>query len=159
MPIPNESCIHCGQPADNDDPDYGSGRVHERCWDAFIGADDPVEVKRPMQILGVLFRFLGMAIIIGSAFLIFLSRGKDGGPLILALVGAGMHFAGRKAASGAHAASVTGGVAESAAPPYLGPYYLGLSLLSFTHSRYWVGYFRYSVRYRLDDLFVNEPPH
>ena len=64
-----------------------------------------------MRILGVLLRFLGMAVIIVSAFLIFLSQGTDGGPLILALVGAGMHFAGRKLAPGTHAASVTGGVA------------------------------------------------
>ena len=63
-----------------------------------------------MRILGALLRFLGMAVIIVSAFLIFLSQGTDGGPLILALVGAGMHFAGRKLASGAHGASATGGV-------------------------------------------------
>jgi antitoxin component YwqK of YwqJK toxin-antitoxin module len=34
-PISDESCIHCGQSADVDDRETGSGRVHERCWDAF----------------------------------------------------------------------------------------------------------------------------
>jgi len=50
-----------------------------------------------------------MAIIIGSAILIFLTGGNDGGPLISALVGAGMHFAGRQVAPDAHWASATGG--------------------------------------------------
>ena len=31
----DESCIHCGQHAEDDDRETGSGRVHERCWDAF----------------------------------------------------------------------------------------------------------------------------
>jgi hypothetical protein len=31
----DESCLHCGQPAEDDDRETESGRVHERCWDAF----------------------------------------------------------------------------------------------------------------------------
>ena len=34
----------------------------------------------------------------------------DGGPFIFVLVGAGLHFAGRKVAPGTHAASVAGGM-------------------------------------------------
>ncbi len=62
-----------------------------------------------MRILGALFRFLGMTVIIGSAILIILTGVNDGGPLIFALVGAGLHFAGRKLAPDAHWASATGG--------------------------------------------------
>ncbi len=62
-----------------------------------------------MRILGALLRFLGMAVIIGSATLFFLTGVNDGGPLIFALVGAGLHFAGRKLAPDAHWASATGG--------------------------------------------------
>ena len=31
----NEPCIHCGQPSEDGDRVTESGRVHERCWDAF----------------------------------------------------------------------------------------------------------------------------
>jgi hypothetical protein len=63
-----------------------------------------------MRILGALSRFLGMSIMIGSAFLILINGADDAGPLILALVvGAGLHYAGRKLAPGAHWASATGG--------------------------------------------------
>ena len=31
----DESCIHCGQPAEDDDRNTESGRVHEHCWAAF----------------------------------------------------------------------------------------------------------------------------
>jgi hypothetical protein len=99
--------------------------------DAFISADDLVEVKRPMQILGVLLRFLGMAIIIVSVFLIFLSGGNDGGSLILILVGAGMHFAGRKVAPGTHSASVTGGVAGVGCVTVIGALILGFLFIIF----------------------------
>ena len=63
-----------------------------------------------MRILGALSRFLGMAIMIGSAILIFVMGANDTGLLILALIGgAGLHFAGRKLAPGARWASATGG--------------------------------------------------
>ena len=67
-----------------------------------------------MRILGALLRFLGMAVIIGSVILIIVTGVNDGGPLISALVGTGLHFAGRKLAPGAHWASATGGAVAGA---------------------------------------------
>ena len=116
----------------------GSGPAHYYCLAAFKGNQDqitqpprPVEERvrkdsenrgkgmrsrerspatsATMRILGALLRFLGMAVIIGSAILFFLTGVNDGGPLIFALVGAGLHFAGRKLAPDAHWASATGG--------------------------------------------------
>ncbi len=72
--------------------------------------DESPAISPTTRILGALSRFLGMAIMIGSAFLIIFTGANDAGPLIFALVGgAGLHFAGRKLAPGAHWASATGG--------------------------------------------------
>ncbi len=92
-----------------------------------------------MRILGVLLRFLGMAVIIVSAFLIFLSQGTDGGPLILALVGAGMHFAGRKVAPGTHAASFMGGVVGVGFVTVIGALIIGF-LFILSHPGEWLGW-------------------
>jgi hypothetical protein len=31
-----ESCIHCGQPAKEDDRNTSGGRVHDHCWPFFL---------------------------------------------------------------------------------------------------------------------------
>lgn len=108
----NETCIYCGLPAEDDDKIIADGRVHGRCSDANdVDNNDPVKVSRPMQILGVLLRFLGMAIIILSAFGLLISRGPETlVPLTAGLVGMGIHIAGRKVAPDARWASAAGGV-------------------------------------------------
>jgi hypothetical protein len=84
-------------------------RPEEEIGEISVDNHDPVKVSWQMHILGGLLRFLGMAVIIGSAALFLIAGANDGGPIILALVGAGLHFAGRKLAPGAHWASAAGG--------------------------------------------------
>jgi len=49
--------------------------------------------------------------------------------LILALVGAGVHFAGRKVAPGTHAASVTGGVVGVGIATVMGALIIGFLII------------------------------
>ena len=106
----NESSIPSGQLAEDDDKFIADGSDHD--GDSYSGDnDDPVKVSRPMQILGVLLRFLGMAIIIVSAFGFLILRDHEMlVPFTAGLVGLGMHFAGRKVAPDAHWASAVGGI-------------------------------------------------
>lgn len=56
----DESCIHCGQPAEDDDRETGSGRVHERCWDAF-------SEEKPVAKSSVVAGILGLGMVAGGA--------------------------------------------------------------------------------------------
>lgn len=94
---------------DSDESAQYALRQEEKIGENSVDNHDPVEVHRPMRILGAPLRFVGMAIIIGSAFLIFLSDDKSPLLLVSCLVGAGLHFVGRKLAPDAHWASATGG--------------------------------------------------
>lgn len=59
----DESCIHCGQPAEDDDRETGSGRVHERCWDAF-------SEERPVKKLSVVAGIFGFSMAAAGAFVL-----------------------------------------------------------------------------------------
>ena len=58
----NESCLHCGQPAESDrDVVTRAGAVHEGCWATYSGDNDS-QASRPMHFLGAILRFLGMIV-------------------------------------------------------------------------------------------------
>ena len=115
----DESCIHCGQPAESDrDVVTRAGAVHEGCWATYSGDNDSqVIASRPMQFLGGLLRFLGMIVIGVSAIFLLFGDGDAEAiikPLIGGSFGAAMHFAGRKIAPDALWASAAGGVVVGA---------------------------------------------
>ena len=56
----DESCIHCGRPAEEDDRETGSGRVHKRCWDAF---SEEVPVAKSSKAAGC----FGLSMVAGGA--------------------------------------------------------------------------------------------
>ena len=56
----DESCIHCGQPAEDDDRETESGRVHVRCWDAF-------SEEKPVAKSSVVAGCFGLSMVAGGA--------------------------------------------------------------------------------------------
>jgi hypothetical protein len=60
MPMANEPCIHCGQPSEDGDRVTESGRVHERCWDAF-------SEENPVAKSSVVAGCFGLSMVAGGA--------------------------------------------------------------------------------------------
>jgi hypothetical protein len=59
----DESCIHCGQPSEDGDRVTESGRVHERCWDAF-------SEEKPVAKSSVVAGCFGLSMVAGGATLL-----------------------------------------------------------------------------------------
>jgi antitoxin component YwqK of YwqJK toxin-antitoxin module len=59
----DESCIHCGQPSEDGDRVTESGRVHERCWDAF-------SEEKPVAKSSVVAGIFGLSMVAGGATLL-----------------------------------------------------------------------------------------
>ena len=56
----NEPCVHCGQPSEDGDRVTESGRVHERCWDAF-------SEEKPVAKSSVVAGCFGLSMVAGGA--------------------------------------------------------------------------------------------
>jgi len=80
----DESCIHCGQPAEDDDRETGSGRVHERCWAALNSANenDRDEPRKKSSLANKLLGIFVVLIAVGGAVLIFIGTQGPTVPLI-----------------------------------------------------------------------------
>ena len=59
----DESCIHCGQPSEDGDRVTESGRVHERCWDAF-------SEEKPVAKSSVVAGCFGLSMVAGGGTLL-----------------------------------------------------------------------------------------
>jgi len=133
----NESCIHCGTQVDfSSGSNCELGPIHFACREAFHNGrvpepETPHDPEAPdssstdaqtdakdyplsARILGGFLRFFGMFLIVGAAIFWLIGAGighpLPSLPVMMALVGAGMHFAGRKITPGKAGASAGGAV-------------------------------------------------
>jgi hypothetical protein len=69
----NESCIHCGQPAEEDDRNTSGGRVHDHCWPFFhkTSMSDTGEDRPKTSIGRKVFRFFLVVVLILIGIVIF----------------------------------------------------------------------------------------